>query len=330
MNHKRIGVFCHVVLLIFLFAAKSGGKDAFVLDGLAARVNGSPITIGEVMRYVEPIRRQLLRMYSGEELNNRFKKAYQEALDTLIDRRLILNAYEEQKFKIPEWVVDRRIGEIIHEEFSDDRTALIKALAQEHISYEDWREEIRNQIIVSAMRQNFVANTVGISPSEVKDYYLANKEKYVAPAQVCLRMIKLEKGSSQEKIAIARKQIDDLYAKIKKGEDFVSVARMAFENGISQGGTENNWMDFSALRSELQDVVKSMQVGDISRIIETSDAFFVVKLEGRKEEEGRDIRSVYPEIERELWNKSAETLYKTWVKGLRDKAHIEIFEVNLQ
>jgi len=327
---------CRVLyLFVFIFqilrvSFLSATTSVVVVDGVVAKVDDYPITIGEVMRYVEPVRRQLIKTYRGDELNLRLKNAFEEARDNIIDKRLILNAYEKQKFKVPEWLVERRIGEIIHEDFNGDRTALIKALSQENITYENWRKEIKDQIIVAVMRQNFVGNAVAVSPSTVKNYYEANKDSYVEPEQVRLSILEIKKGTSQESITTGRQRIKDLRNKIIRGEDFAGIAKINSEGADSQRGGDSGWVTVTSIRTEIQDAVKNMQIGDVSGVIETSDAFFIIKLEGRKEQEIKQLSEVYSQIEHELWSKEAEKLYQNWIKSLRSVAKIEIFDVDLQ
>lgn len=300
-----------------------------LLDGVAARVNGKAVTVGDVMMFVAPVRRQLARTYAGDELHQRLRKAFSEALTALVERRLILDAYAAQEMKMPEWVVDQRVAEIVHEEFDGDRAALMRALAQDRITFDQWRSEVRDQLIVTSMRQSYVADMVSLPPMAVREYYDANREKFLAPAQIHLRVLELHRGDTPDAMAAQRRQAEALLARIKAGEDFAAVARQRSEGSRAVDGGDMGWLDPAMCRRELVAAVEPLKVGECSGVIETRDGWYLVKLEGRKEAAPKEFESVRADVERDLRNQESERLYQSWVAGLRREASVELLDVEL-
>jgi len=327
---KKTGITLFLGLVLATCPAVRAQTNSLLIDGLAARVNGKPITVGDVMMFVEPVRKQLARSYSGDEYKNRLGKAFQEALASLVERRLILDAYAAQELKIPDWAVEQRITEIVHEEFQGDRAALLRALAQDRLTYEQWRDEMRDQLVVASMRQSYVGDLVTIPPQAARKAYDQNKEKYQQPAQVRLRVLELRKGETAEATAARRRRIEDMLARVRAGEDFEAIVRQNSEGSRAAEGGDTGWMDPAMCRRELIDAVAGLKAGDLGGIVETQDGWFLVRLEGRKEPAPRDFESVRMEIERELRNQEADRLYQEWVRSLRAQASIETFDVELQ
>ena len=84
-----------------------------VMDGLAAKVDNECIMIGDVLAEVR--RNPAAREQFAAAANDKAKLAalYQNAIDTLIDRKLILKAAAEKKMDMQEWVIDNRVREIV-------------------------------------------------------------------------------------------------------------------------------------------------------------------------------------------------------------------------
>ncbi|OGV67841.1 MAG: hypothetical protein A2498_02320 [Lentisphaerae bacterium RIFOXYC12_FULL_60_16] len=328
----RLGSWLRVVSLagMVVFAAGAAADPAtnrVFVDGLAARVNGKAITVSEVLVYVEPVRRQLVRAYSGADLQDRMNKAFLEALDQMIERHLILDAYELQERKLPDWVIDQRISEIVHESFDGDRAALVRALAQDRLTYDQWRNEIQNQIILAAMRQSYVGDMVVVSPRAVSDHYEQHRETYRTSEEVRLRVIELTTGSTPEEVARQRRQAEQLLARLKAGEDFTVLARQQADNPRAAEGGDMGWLPVSHVRTELADAAGPLRPGEISRLIETPDRFYLVKLEGRKASAIQEFPAVRAAIERDLRGQAADRLYQAWIGRLRDQAIIQKFDV---
>lgn len=313
------------ILAFILLCNTTVGSEQIRIDGIAARVNESVITAGEVLAALAPARQQLMRAYSGEELRGKLETAYSEILDSLIGWRLVIAEYEEGKAKLPEWVVDNRIDDIIRDMFNGDKSALLAALAKDRMTYDRWREEIRNHIIVATMKREHVDKYVNISPQQVRDAYDKDRHKYKLPEMEKVRMIVIKKGGSEEINAIKRRQIEDIRKRIISGEDFAALARKVSEGAKASDGGDWGWINAGSLLSpELAQVAVSSDVGEVSKIIETAHEFYILKIEGRKNASDAAFEDVQAEIERDLRIKESARLYEAWIMRLKRNAYVEI------
>ena len=276
---------------------------------------------------IEPMRRRLLQRYDGEELLRRLEEAYNEALQSLVERQLILQHYETLERQIPEWVIENRLNEIIQEMFNDDREQLMDVLAEEGLTYDQWRERIREQIILSNMRSTFVDEAVHIPPMAISQYYDANLAKYSQPASVRVRMIVLEKGRTADEVGRNRQLADDLRRRTLEGEDFAVLAqRFSVGSRAGQGG-DWDWIDPDALlRPELAAPLAGLEPSQITPVIEHGDLLYIIKLEGRRQAFVRPLQDVREEIEQTLRREQAERVYAEWIARLRDRAVVRYFE----
>ena len=123
-----------------------------VLDGLAAKVNDAVITVDDVSTAIGDLRRSGVLKVTGED----FKTVYSNTVEFLIERRLILQLAAEKKVTFPEWVVDGRIRDIVKDKFDGDMNKLTAELAKAKIAITDWRNSIRDDLMIGSMRYQMV------------------------------------------------------------------------------------------------------------------------------------------------------------------------------
>ena len=128
------------------------GENATIIDGIAAKVDGEAITIGEVLLEV---RRDPVMHLPGAGVSD-FRRMYRQTLENMIDRKLILKDAEAQKLQIQDWIVDNRIREIVKENFKGDFSALRAAVDDSNMLYDSWKRMNREDLITQAMQYQTV------------------------------------------------------------------------------------------------------------------------------------------------------------------------------
>lgn len=300
------------------------------LDGVAAYINGSVITVGEVLAAVQPMRQKLTSSFQGEELGRKLRDAYQEGLSALIDRRLILDKYETNERKLPDWVVDNRIADIVHESFQDDRDALLRQLGEEGLTYDEWRNAIREQIAVVTMRREFVDQFVRLRPADIMAEYEKNKERFRSPAKLKVRLIAIRKGQSIEEATRKQKVAEEVRRRALSGEDFAALAAATTEGAKAKDGGDWGWVDpGKVLRLEIARAVVAVKPGEISPVIETDSEFYIAKVEGRQEPAVAEFEVVQAQVEREVRQRESDKLFRAWVSRLRRDAVVKIVSTGI-
>jgi peptidyl-prolyl cis-trans isomerase SurA len=293
------------------------------IDGIAAFVNASAVTVGEVLAVMQPAQARLVQTYEGAELRERLAELYRQSLRGLIERRLILDAYAKEDMQLPDWVIDNRINEIIGDQFGGDRAALHNALREDRMTYADWRDSVREHLIVQAMRSSRVEQHVYVSPSELREAYAARRDAFNEPAQVRLRMIVLP-GSGEGGRDAARQAAEDVRLRALAGEDFGLLARELSRGRKADRNGDWGWIEPALLRREIAEAVAALDPGEIGPVIETDQAFYVVKLEGRRAARTVSFEDAQAELESALRREKAEALYTAWTDRLWEEAYVRI------
>ena len=316
------------VVLAGMFSLTAAGEN-LVIDGVAAHANEKNITVGDVIVAMHPLRQQLMSSYGGEELKIKLKEIYKDTLNVLIEQMLILDLFEKEKMNLPEWVVDERVDEVIKDSFGGDKASLLVALSRERISFEEWHGHIRDQIIVSLMRGEYVTKNAVVSPAFVWKAYEKDKEKYCVPEKVRVRIILIPADRTGQAAESNRIQAEDVRKRAAAGENFAELARKYSKGLKAADGGDWGWVEPKMLPPEIERVTADLTPMEVSRVVEIRDGFCVVKLEGRSEERMLSFVEAHDEIERDLMVKESKRIYEAWVTGLKQDAYIKIFENDL-
>lgn len=289
-----------VALALTLLASAAA---AVGVDGIAAKVDTAVILRSEVVN-------ELRRM--GADASR-----FTEVRNEMIDRQLILKAARASKLTMQEWVVENRIREIVARSFDGDRNRLMEMLARQKISYPEWRQRIREDMTVSAMRWQVVDRNVAASPADLREEFANHPERYALGRKVTVSVILLKPEDAPKKAAVDA---------ALKDEPFADVARRySADVNASNGGIWKDVNPEESFRPEVCAEIAKMPKGAISKWIDLDGWSFLLRKDDESEARTRTFAEAYDDIEANVKEKCARTLYENWLERLRTEAYIKVF-----
>ncbi|MGI6494527.1 MAG: peptidylprolyl isomerase [Kiritimatiellia bacterium] len=296
-----------------------------LVDGVAAEVDGKAITLAEAMRETQQLAR-MLNIPPGNAAALRV--LYEKALAHLIDRQLILQAYEAGEARLPEWLVENRASEIIEDRFQGDMSLLASDLAKEHLTIEQWRSRLEEEIILGAMRQTHVERQVAIRPSDVRAAFETNTAMSLElPGSVRVSMIQLLPADDEDDEAFA-KRAAALHASLSEGGDFAQAARLHSRDSHAMKGGDWGFVDpEEEFRTEIVQALATLPEGGLSAPVETPAGIFLVKKTADRPDRKARFEDFREEIEESLREQESDRLYAAWMQRLREDARIRIYEL---
>ncbi len=296
-----------------------------VINGIAAIVNGDVITYSQVRELSAPREKLLRSQYSGAELEKGLKEAREAALKDLIDRRLIIQAFQKEKFEIPNHFVEEQVRGIIKESFGGDRNTFIKTLEAQSYSLGEFKQRETERMIVQAMRAKNVKRNPISSPTKVEEYYKKHRAEFTAKERVKLRMIMIPGHADTGQSATQKALAEEVLGQLAGGAEFERMAQSYSEDGTRDVGGDWGWIERKTIAAPLEKVAFNMPVGRISNIIEYGGNYYILKVEEREGGTTRSLAEARPEIEKKLLQEEAQDLQERWIAGLRAKAYIRTF-----
>ena len=319
-----------ILLLVCIFSVvavseASRPASGVLLDSYAAIINGKVITVGDVLSALQPFQAELAAQYQGPELEQKIQEKYQVARDALIESELILTDFEMQGGNLPDRAIEDHVNTVIHDRFDNDRTAFLRALAGERLTFSEWRKQMKDQLIVQVMRQKEVTAKLLITPLDLQTAYDQQREAFSLPERVQLRTLVLDAGGTAQKQEATRVRASELRERILSGET-------TFEAAVSEGATlqdDGEWLDIGSLNETICAAIAPLAAGEISPPTEIGDTYYLVQLVDRQDARVRTFNEVAPEIEKDLRRAEFDRLNHIWIDSLRAKYYIQTFTHNL-
>ena len=300
-------------------------REATVVDGIAAVVNGEVITYSQVRALSAPQERMLRQQYTGQELASKLTELRELAVKDLIDRRLVIQAFKKESFEIPDHLVDMRIQEIIRESFGGDRNTFVKTLEAQNFTLGEFKQKEMEKIIVGAMKGHNVKTNSVVSPTKIEEYYRKHRDEFTSKEQIKLRMIMIS-GHKDTANAPAQKELaEEVLGKLASGAEFEQMAQMYSEDSTKDNGGDWGWIERKTLAEALEKFAFNMPVARISNIIDYAGNYYILKVEDKHGGTTKSLNEVRADIEKKLVQEEAQAIQEKWLASLRQKAYIKTF-----
>ena len=252
-------------------------------DFIVAVVNSEPITNAEV---------QSMRLRLVRELGGRGAQLppaallTQQALDMLINEKAQLQQAEEQGIKVDNDQVDQAEANVAASN-QLSREALHRRLAQEGVSVEAYRKQLKNQLVLSRLREREVESRTRVSEQDI-DRYLQEQGQsgQSSPPELNIAMILLavpENASAAESKTVEDKA-RDLLRRARAGEDFAQLAKtysQAFDKGAKGG--EMGLRPAERYPEIFAEAVSKLPPQGISDLVRSGAGFHILKLLERRQ-----------------------------------------------
>jgi len=293
---------------------------AELVDAIKAVVNNGVVTYAEVEDFVTPAVQALQREYAGQPaiFRQKLDDALNDGQEQLIERQLILHAFDTEGYRLPDTVVDELVQERIHERFGD-RITLMKTLQAQGQTYEKFRREVRDQYIVSALRAKSTSpEKFIISPYKVETYYLSHQDDFKVEDEVKLRMIVLNKTSSDDTNTVR-------LAQIKEGATFQEMATVYSQDSQRSQGGDRGWVERSVLRKELAAVAFALKPGQVSEVVDLPEACYLMQVEQARPAHVKPLSEVRDDVELTLRTQAQKQLEQQWIAQLKKKTYWRLY-----
>lgn len=294
--------------------------SAEVVDTIAAIVNDDIITSSELRQSMLPFVADYKVRY-GSAFAEKLDEARVDALNRLIEEKLILQEAKKQGIEVDESEIDKRLEQV------KSRTASVEEFNQmldsSGLTIAKLKERYHEQIMMKNLVNQVVSSKVRISPTEIAAYYYGHREDFELPRKVNFRVLLLKplpaRGMEQtERLA------ESLLVRARSGEDFEFIVKQYSQGPNKEKGGEMGYVNEDGLIDEIKKNISNMQPGDISSLIKTSTGFHIIQLIDVKEAELKSLEEVSDAIRERLFQRDAELALREFVDNLKEDAYIEI------
>lgn len=166
-----------------------------------------------------------------------------------------------------------------------------KILTRDGFDYEDFRENIRNELIIKQLRKRRVESRVDVSPQEVDNYLATQKNRQGTNIEYNLGhiLITVPEAATPEQIKKVQQTAEQTLQKLKQGADFAQMAVAVSGGQQALQGGQLGWMKAAEMPTLFADVVPELAVGDYSKIIRSASGFHIIRLQDKRSDTKRHI-----------------------------------------
>jgi peptidyl-prolyl cis-trans isomerase SurA len=295
-----------------------------VAEGIIARVNDQIVTKSDYDRALADMD-QVGRQH--QETMQEISAAHKDLLRDLIDQQLWLSKGKELNVT-GETELVKKLDEIRKQYNLETIDDLEKAAREQGVSFEDFKANIRNQIVTQEVMRQQVGEHIQMTPGEVERYYEAHMADYAQPESERLSEILISTGGGDDpaKVTAAKAKADDIEARLHSGGDFAQLAR-SFSDGptASEGGDLGQYKR-GQLGKLLEDQTFNLNSGQYTDPILTRQGYIILKVVQHTPGGPRPFKDVTQDVEEAYYMSRMEPAIRDYLSKMRDEDFIWIRE----
>lgn len=315
--------------MLLVVAASPVGAQAkpVVIEEIVARVNNDIVTLSDFQKADAALHQDIAQECQGcmpDKIDAEYKDRSKDLLRDLIDQDLLVQRAKDEGISVETDVV-KRLDEVRKQNNLDSMDDLEKAVEKSGIPWEDYKTQIRNNLLTQEIIRHDVGGRINIGPDEVKAYYDAHQTEFVRPEEVALSEIFLTTdGMSPEEIEATERRADDLHNRVVKGEDFSQLATRYSEGSTAKQGGDLGTYERGQLDKTLDAAVFKMDKGQITDVIQTKTGFEILKVENHYQAGLQPMNKVENEIMNKLYMQKMQPTMRDYLAQLRQESYVMV------
>ncbi len=268
------------LVLVLIVPLGAAAQRIALVDRIVAVVDKEVVTLSELRERVAETERQLRR--EGVPLPEP-GILERQVLERLVLLKAQLQLARDSGIRVDQVQVDRALERIAE----NNKLALPEfrqALERDGIAFERFRDEVRDQIILTRLREREVDDKIQVSESEI-DLYL--EERGNAPDEgveyhIAHVLVRVPEQASPDRVEASRARAEKVRADALAGGDFAKLAAGYSDGPDALKGGDMGWRERDRLPELFTDAVKTLAPGDVSEVLRSPAGFHVLKLLDRR------------------------------------------------
>jgi peptidyl-prolyl cis-trans isomerase SurA len=303
------------------------GADTVVQE-IIARVNNQIITRSEYVRSEEDLRKEA-QQQDPINADKLVAEKDKDVLRDLIDQQLLLEKGKDLGLTGDTELI-KKLDQMRKDMNLDSMEELEKAAQSQGISFEDFKQNMRNQIITQQVIGREVGQRLAIDKEEEKKYYDAHQSELDQAEQIRLSELlvstekKAKDTTDEQQLQAAKARAEDLLDQIKKGAKFEDVAKKNSDGPSAAQGGDLGYFKRGTLAKELEDVTFVMKAGEVSNVIQTRQGYVILKVVEHHDAGIPPLSQIEAHIADAIYMEKLKPALREYLTKLRDQAFIDI------
>lgn len=275
---------------------------------VVATVNGEKIYLEEYQQRLNAQKGLLSPRAFPDSLNKR-EMLGEEILDSMITEKIILQRARERKLSVGDAELEKKLIDI-RKDYGDNFFDLLSA---QNVRYDDWREELRKEMLFDKLVALDVNASIRVSEDEAEDYFnehplLCKPEARVRAAQIVVR--------DPAKAA-------QIKARLESGEDFAKVASQVSIGPEAARGGDLGLISRGTMPEPLDRTLFKLPTGKISPIVKSAYGYHIFKVTEIQPARARSFADCREIVMAGIREQKEDAAFTAWLDGLKAKAIVK-------
>ncbi len=296
-----------------------------VVEEIVARVNNQVITRSAYQHEQQQLTDEA-KQQDPTRADQVAAQGSKDVLRGLIDRELLL-----QKGKDLDITADAELIKKLDEMRKQMKLAsmddLEKAAEAQGISFEDFKQNMRTEIITQQVIQREVGGRINVGKDEEQKFYEQHKSDMERPEAVKLSEILVSTdpaGDDPQKLAAAEAKANDLLKQIRAGASFEDIAKKQSQGLSAAEGGELGYFERGKLAKQLEDVTFAMKKDQVSDVIRTKQGFVILKVTDHQSAGIPSFAEIEPRLQEAVYMQKLQPALREYLTKLREDAFIDV------
>jgi peptidyl-prolyl cis-trans isomerase SurA len=323
------------------------------VEEIIARVNNQIITKSEYARSKDQLRDEA-KQQDANNADKLYEAKEKDILRDMIDQQLLLDKGKDLGITGDTDLI-KQLDSMRKDMKLPDLDALQKEAEKQGISWEDFKQQQKNQIITRKVIQEEVGGHLSISNDDAQAFYDKHKQEMEGPEYIRLSEILVapkpttpavtpaadpntagtddtakqaneaaKQAADAEALKAAEAKADDLLKQLHDGADFEEVAKKNSDGPSAGDGGALGIFKRGQLAKQLEDTTFGMKAGDFTNVIQTKQGFVILKVVDHQQAGIPPFKDAMPRIQEALYMEKLQPALRAYLTKLREEAYIKL------
>jgi peptidyl-prolyl cis-trans isomerase SurA len=342
---------CLILIALACLPALAVGQ---VVEEIIARVNNQIITRSEFERSKDQLKEEV-KQQDPKDPDKAFADHEKDILRDLMDQQLLLDKGKDLGITGDTDLI-KSLDQMRKDMKLDSLEALEKEATKQGISWEDFKQNKRNQIITQKVIGEEVSTKLSISKEEEQKFYDEHKSEMEQPEYIRLSEILVAPKAAASSItpapdssaagsapaaqppadeaakavtddtalSAAEAKANDLLKQIRGGASFEDIAKKNSDGPSAADGGALGMFKRGQLAKELEDRTFAMKAGDVTDVIRTKQGYVILKVVDHQQAGIPPMKDMLPRIMDALYLEKLQPALRAYLTKLREDAYIDV------
>jgi peptidyl-prolyl cis-trans isomerase SurA len=311
-----------------------------VVEEIVARVNNEIVTRSEYVRSRDQLKQEVMQQ-DAANADRVFTEKQKDVLRDLIDQQLLLQKGKDLGITGDTELI-KRLDEMRKQMNLETMEDLEKAAEAQGASYEDFKQNLRNQIITQKVISEQVGQKLAMNKDEERKFYDKHKADMERPEEVRLSEILIApktpvkpngvdgkpepptEAETETALAAAKVKADDVLEQLHKGVKFEDLSKKYSDGPSAKEGGDLSYFKRGTLSKELEDKVFALKGGETTDTVRTKQGYVILQVTEHQMAGIPSFKEVESRIQDALYMQKLQPALRAFLSTLREEAFIDV------